>query len=45
VSGEISGMRVDFLARDLLIKNKLALDRPKDRADVDALQKTGPKIS
>src|SRR5262245_52044092 len=45
MSGEISGISVNFLARDLLIKNKLALDRPKDRADVDALQKTGPKIS
>jgi len=43
VQGDISDTAVNFLARDLLIKNKLAANRPKDRADVDVLQKTRPK--
>jgi hypothetical protein len=43
VQGDISDTTVNFLARDLLIKNKLAANRPKDRADVDVLQKTRPK--
>ena len=41
--GDIAGTAVDFLSRDLLIKNKLAANRTKDRADVEALQKTPPK--
>lgn len=44
-SGDISGTTVYFLSRDLLIKNKLAANRPKDRADVEVLEKTRPKRS
>ena len=42
-SGDISGSTVYFISRDLLIRNKLAANRPKDRADVDVLKKMGPK--
>jgi predicted nucleotidyltransferase len=41
--GDISGTAVNFLSRDLLITNKLAANRAKDRADVEVLQKTRPK--
>ncbi len=41
-SGDISGTAVNFLSRDLLIKNKRAANRPKDRADVEVLTKTRP---
>jgi hypothetical protein len=44
-SGDISGIAVYFLSRDLLIKNKLAANRSKDRADVEVLEKTRPKSS
>ena len=43
--GDISGTTVHFLSRDLLIKNKLAANRPKDRADVEVLEKTRPTRS
>jgi predicted nucleotidyltransferase len=42
-SGDISGSTVYFISRDLLIRNKLAANRPKDRADVDVLEKMGSK--
>jgi hypothetical protein len=42
-SGDISGTPVYFLSRDLLIKNKAAANRSKDRSDVEVLQKTRPK--
>jgi len=38
VPGEIDGLSVDFLARDLLIQNKLAAGRPQDIADVARLR-------
>ena len=41
--GDISGTAVCFISRSLLITNKLAANRPKDRADVEALKKTRPK--
>jgi len=43
--GDISGSALYFLSRDLLITNKLAANRPKDRADVDVLKKTRPTRS
>ena len=43
--GDIGGTTVNFLSRELLIMNKLAADRPKDRADVDALKKIRRKTS
>ncbi len=38
VAGEIDEMPVHFIDRDLLLKNKRAAGRPKDIADVDALE-------
>ncbi|HEV1285650.1 MAG TPA: hypothetical protein VNU44_10075 [Bryobacteraceae bacterium] len=35
--GELDGVRVFFLGRDALIKNKKATDRPRDRADLEEL--------
>jgi hypothetical protein len=35
--GELDGVRVFFLGRGALIKNKKATDRPRDRADVEEL--------
>ena len=35
--GELDGVPVFFLGRRALIKNKKATDRPRDRADVEAL--------
>ena len=43
--GDISGTAVNFLSRDLLITNKLAANRAKDRADVEMLQRIPPKRS
>ena len=43
--GDIARTTVDFLSRELLIKNKLAADRPKDRADDEALKKIRRKTS
>jgi predicted nucleotidyltransferase len=36
--GEISGLEVCFISRRLFVKNKLALGRPKDLDDVQAVQ-------
>ena len=41
VHGDLQGLRVPFISREFLIKNKVAAGRPKDRADVSALEKTG----
>jgi hypothetical protein len=38
-SGELDGLPVFFLGRDALIKNKTATGRPRDRADVEELDK------
>jgi hypothetical protein len=42
-TGDISGVQVFLLSRDLLIKNKRAANRDKDRGDVLLLEKTKPK--
>ena len=38
--GKLDGVRVFFLGREALIKNKKATDRPRDRADVHELGET-----
>ena len=43
VTGNISGVEVFLISRDLLIKNKRAAGRDKDRGDVLLLEKTKPK--
>lgn len=43
LDGEIAGLRVPIISRECLIRNKAAAGRPKDLADLDALQKTAPK--
>ena len=43
-AGDIAGTTVNFLSRELLIKNILAANRPKDRADVDALKRFAAKL-
>lgn len=40
VPGEVDGIQLPVISRDFLIRNKLAAARPKDLADVDALQRT-----
>jgi hypothetical protein len=35
--GELDGVPVFFLSRSMLIKNKKATGRPRDRADVEEL--------
>jgi hypothetical protein len=42
-TGQISSVQVFLLSRDLLIKNKRAANRDKDRGDVLLLEKTKPK--
>ena len=42
-TGQISGVQVFLISRDLLIKNKRAADRDKDRGDILLLEKTKPK--
>jgi len=42
-TGDISGVQVFLISRDLLIKNKRAANRDKDRGDVLLLEKTKPK--
>ena len=42
-TGDISGVQVFLISRDLLIKNKRAANRDKDRGDVLLLEKTIPK--
>jgi hypothetical protein len=43
VYGELDGITLPFISRELLIHNKLATGRAKDLADVEALQKTDQK--
>lgn len=40
-TGRIGDIEVPFLSRELLIRNKLATNRPQDRADVEILRKAG----
>lgn len=42
VAGNISGLEVYFINRDLLIRNKLASGRDKDLSDVRLLEQTRP---
>ena len=44
-TGDISGVQVFLISRELLIKNKRAANRDKDRGDVLLLEKTKPKNS
>jgi hypothetical protein len=37
IAGELDGLPVQFISRELLVKNKRAAGRPKDVADVNAL--------
>jgi len=37
VTGQLDGLPVDFLSKELLIANKRALGRPQDLADLDTL--------
>lgn len=34
---ELEGMRVNFIGREALVRNKKATNRPRDKADLDAL--------
>jgi hypothetical protein len=43
VVGELEGVRVAIIDRSRLVQNKRAAARPKDIADVHALEKTAPK--
>jgi predicted nucleotidyltransferase len=43
--GNISGVAVYVISRDLLIKNKRAANRDKDQADIKLLEKTKPPRS
>ncbi|HET8797509.1 MAG TPA: nucleotidyltransferase [Thermoanaerobaculia bacterium] len=36
---EVDGLTLPFLSREDLIRNKTALDRPRDRADIDDLER------
>jgi hypothetical protein len=40
-AGELDGVHVQFIAKDLLIRNKRAVGRPKDLADAAALGEPG----
>jgi len=40
VNGTIAGLEVTLIDRESLIKNKRALGRPQDLADVAALEQT-----
>ena len=42
-TGNISGLQVSLISRDLLIKNKRAANRAKDQGDIQLLEKTTPK--
>jgi hypothetical protein len=44
ISGNLDGIHVPIVSRDLLIRNKIAAARPKDLADVDTLQRTSPRL-
>jgi hypothetical protein len=37
IVADLEGLPVCFLSKDLLLRNKRAVDRPKDRGDVDML--------
>ena len=45
VEGPLGGHRVPFVGRDTFLRNKRAAGRPKDLADVDALEpgRDGPQ--
>lgn len=43
--GDISGIPVLVISRELLIKNKRAANRDKDQADIKLLERTRPKRS
>jgi len=43
VQGELEGMPLPFISRDKLIQNKRAAGRPKDLADLAALERTSEK--
>ena len=43
--GDICGIQVNFLSRDLLIQNKRASNRDKDLGDIRLLEKTRPSNS
>ncbi len=40
VTHDVAGLRVPFLGRDALVRNKRASGRAKDRADLEALGET-----
>ncbi|HEY4328390.1 MAG TPA: DUF6036 family nucleotidyltransferase [Phycisphaerae bacterium] len=40
ISGDLDGLPVQYISRDLLIRNKLAAGRPKDLADAHAIDGT-----
>jgi hypothetical protein len=42
VRGELDGIRVDFIGREALLRNKEASGRGKDRIDVEELRKQRP---
>jgi len=42
VSGTIDGIRVEFIGRDALIRNKESTGRPKDLGDAHELRKRNP---
>ena len=41
VAGEIDGIRMWFVDRETLLRNKRATGRPQDLADVDFIEKLG----
>lgn len=44
VEGDIDGTPCHIISRDLLLKNKRAIGRSKDIADVETLEKRAPQI-
>jgi hypothetical protein len=42
VPGELDGLRVNYLSKDLFIRNKLAVGRSQDIADADRLRQIEP---
>jgi hypothetical protein len=41
--GDLGGLEINFISRDLLIRNKRASNRPKDLGDLDVLERTRPE--
>ena len=41
--GRIGELQVNFISRELLIRNKRSANRPKDLGDVDVLERTRPE--